>query len=441
MLTMLQQAENSLTWWDRLLEIGPDYGYYPNASKTWLIVKEHKHSEAVPVFEGTEIVITTVGKRHLGAAIGTRSFIEKYAEHKIAAWVHEVETISSLATIQPHAAYAAFTRGLGNKWTFLARTSPDTNKLFELLEEKIRTTFLPSLTGQDTCNGYVRDLLALPVRLGGLGIVNPSKRATLHHNAFEKITTPLSVSSLCSHRSTRCRSKPNRAKKSAQSQRRQSEKLKASEISENLPATLQKSMKISTEKGASIWLSTLPIQEHGFALHKGAFRDALCLRYGWQPKHLPSHCACGRKFTVDHALNCHRGGFPSIRHNKIRDITAHLLTEVCHGVGTEPHLQPVTDERLFHRTANREDEARLDIVTEDFWGRDRQRTYFDVRVFNPLSRSYQNSSIAQSYRKNEQEKRRQYDERIREIEHGSFSPLIFTTSDSVGPTATVVYNE
>ena len=114
-------------------------------------------------------------------------------------------------------------------------------------------------------------------------------------------------------------------------------------------------MKISTEKGASSWLSTLPIQEHGFALHKGAFRDALCLRYGWQPKHLPSHCACGSKFTVDHALNCHRGGFPSIRHNEIRDITAHLLTEVCHGVGTEPHLQPVTDERLSHRTANRED--------------------------------------------------------------------------------------
>ena len=132
-------AANSLTWWDRLIEIGPDYGYYPNASKTWLIVKEHKHSEAVPVFEGTEIVITTVGKRHLGAAIGTRSFIEKYAEQKIAAWVHEMETITSLATIQPHAAYAAFTRGLGNKWTFLARTIPDTNKLFEPLEEKIRT--------------------------------------------------------------------------------------------------------------------------------------------------------------------------------------------------------------------------------------------------------------------------------------------------------------
>ena len=117
-----------------------------------------------------------------------------------------METISSLATTQPHAAYAAFTRGLANKWTFLARTIPDTNKLFEPLEEKIRTTFLPALTGQDTCNGDVRDFLTLPVRLGGLGIVNPSKQATLHHNASEKITTPLTD---LSHKNTRRRSKPN----------------------------------------------------------------------------------------------------------------------------------------------------------------------------------------------------------------------------------------
>ena len=37
------------------------------------------------------------------------------------------------------------------------------------------------------------------------------------------------------------------------------------------------------------------------------------------------------------------------------------------------------------------------------------------------------------------EKRRQYDERVREIEHGSFSPLVFTTSGGMGTTATTVY--
>ena len=71
---------------------------------------------------------------------------------------------------------------------------------------------------------------------------------------------------------------------------------------------------------------------------------------------------------------------PSIHHNEIRDITADLLSEVCHSVGTEPCLQEITEEQLTHTTANREDGARLDIVAESFWGRDQQCTFFDVRV-------------------------------------------------------------
>ena len=37
------------------------------------------------------------------------------------------------------------------------------------------------------------------------------------------------------------------------------------------------------------------------------------------------------------------------------------------------------------------------------------------------------------------EKKRAYDQRVREIKHGSFSPLIFFTTGSMGMTATVVY--
>ena len=92
------------------------------------------------------------------------------------------------------------------------------------------------------------------------------------------------------------------------------------------------------------------ILSYSFSLHKGAFRDALCLRYGWRPSHLPSHCVCGKQFSVEHAMNCHRGRLPSIHHNEIHNITADLLSEVCRCV--EPTLQPVTDERLTHRTVN-----------------------------------------------------------------------------------------
>ena len=105
----------------------------------------------------------------------------------------------------------------------------------------------------------------------------------------------------------------------------------------------------------------------------------------------------------------------------------------------EPCLQPVTDEQLTYRTVNRNDGARLDVVAESFWGRDRQCAFFDVQVFNPFAQSHHNTPFAQCYRRNEMEKRRQYDEQVREIERGCFSPLVFSTSGSMGNTATVVY--
>ena len=63
--------------------------------------------------------------------------------------------------------------------------------------------------------------------------------------------------------------------------RKQSDSQAAAELESKLSNNIKRAMQVSTEKGISSWLATLPIDEHGFALHKGAFRDALCLRYGW----------------------------------------------------------------------------------------------------------------------------------------------------------------
>ena len=87
-------------------------------------------------------------------------------------------------------------------------------------------------------------------------------------------------------------------------------------------------VEIASEKGASSWLNALLIARHGFALHKSAFRDAICLLYGWQPPLLPSHCICSSIYTVEHAMNCSSGGFPSIRHNEVRDLTSAFLSEM-----------------------------------------------------------------------------------------------------------------
>ena len=107
------------------------------------------------------------------------------------------------------------------------------------------------------------------------------------------------------------------------------------------------------------------MQEHGFAIHKGAFRDTICLQYGWHPSGLPPICACLKDFTVEHAMNCPTGGFPTIQHNEFCDFTASLLSEVCHGVSIEPHLQP-TGEIFSLASAIVEDGARLDVVANGF---------------------------------------------------------------------------
>ena len=158
----------------------------------------------------------------------------------------------------------------------------------------------------------------------------------------------------------------------------------------------------------------LPIEEFGFTLHKSAFRDAIALRYSWSPTNTPTTCACGSDFTVEHVLSCPKGGFPSIRHNEIRDLTAHLMSEVCNNVCIEPNLQPITGESFSGASAITQDGARLDIAANGLWGGRYERTYFDVRVFNPYAPSNRHSTLAASHRHHENIKKRAYEQRVRE---------------------------
>ena len=91
----------------------------------------------------------------------------------------------------------------------------------------------------------------------------------------------------------------------------------STELCSSLPSDLQHTLTLASERRTSSWLSALPIEEHGFALHKSAFRDALCLWYRWLPSGLPAQCACGQGFTADHVTNCPTGGFPALRHNEL----------------------------------------------------------------------------------------------------------------------------
>ena len=228
-------------WWDRMVKLGPDYGYYPNATKTWLIVKEDHLEEAKNQFKDSGVSITAEGKRHLGAAIGTPPFISAHVQHKVAEWV---EHLSSIAVTQLHAAYAALTHGLKHKWTYLI---PNIEDQLQPLEDAIRHKFLPSLTGQSALNDETRDLMALPVRHGGLGIINPTRNTRSHHQFSESIRAPL-VSLIVEQSHTydqAAKVEQLRAKKEAITQHKQLDSAAAAELEDKLPNNLKRAIQVS----------------------------------------------------------------------------------------------------------------------------------------------------------------------------------------------------
>ena len=49
-------------WWDKLCKDGPGFGYFPNACKTWLVMKDRCRTEAETVFAGTNVKLTSEGR-------------------------------------------------------------------------------------------------------------------------------------------------------------------------------------------------------------------------------------------------------------------------------------------------------------------------------------------------------------------------------------------
>ena len=89
---------------------------------------------------------------------------------------------------QPQACYAAFSFGLKHRWTYFLRTLPDKEDLLAPLKRAKADALIPSITGHN-CTQADRELLAaLPVKMGGMGLINPSQTAALEYTAPANIS-------------------------------------------------------------------------------------------------------------------------------------------------------------------------------------------------------------------------------------------------------------
>ena len=107
-------------------------------------------------------------------------------------WINDIAKLAKFALSQPPACYAAYTFGLKHWWTYFLRTLPDSQDLLEPLNNAIShiIMLIPAIT-ERKCDQLDRNILALPVRLGGLGLGNPSLEARREYTLSVKLTKPL----------------------------------------------------------------------------------------------------------------------------------------------------------------------------------------------------------------------------------------------------------
>ena len=104
-------------WWGKVEHYGPLFGYYPKATKSWLIVKDKRLDKAKELFRNTSINITTGGQKYLGSFIGNKESKENYIKKLVNEWIVQVDKLSKIALFEPQAAYTAYLSGFQhNTW-------------------------------------------------------------------------------------------------------------------------------------------------------------------------------------------------------------------------------------------------------------------------------------------------------------------------------------
>ena len=226
---------------------------------------------------------------------------------------------------------------------FLSRTTPNSELVLNESEQVIADSLLPNLIGNGVDTRNCREVFSLPVRDGGLNIMLPTDRE-------EEFQRSKAVS-VCLENPDPLDCELSQQQMLNQFKKDKSDNLKHKKVFIRLKLTDEElySLDLASEKGASCWLNALPIKRYNFNLTKSEFRDGIALRYGWEPRHLPVNCPCGKTFSISHALHGAKGGYTHMRHDAIRDTFAKIMDDVCYYVEIEPHLQPLQGSPLISK--------------------------------------------------------------------------------------------
>ena len=222
------------------------------------------------------------------------------------------------------------------------------------------------------------------------------------------------------------------AVKAIKGRRQGRQQANAEALRDRAGADVARAIVLAQEKGASAVLTTLPLMEYGFAIPaKQDYVDYCRMRYRMRLEGLPAECACGKAYSLDHSQICSKGGFIHMRHDQPKKLFAAFASEVFADVEVEPPLVRVDGEVMRHKSANVQRDARSDVRVRGFW-RDQRNAFFDMRVFYPFASSYRNQKPSMLYKKAEQVKKREYGQRIAQVEDGDFTPMVMSSTGGMG---------
>ena len=107
-------------WWEQLCNLGPKFGCFPDATKSWLTVKVKTEGKAKEIIGGSGVLITTNGKRHVEASLVSDKYKKKYLAFNANERVKKLGILSDIA--KNSTAYSAFIKGFHHKVTYYMYT-------------------------------------------------------------------------------------------------------------------------------------------------------------------------------------------------------------------------------------------------------------------------------------------------------------------------------
>ena len=310
--------------------------------------------------------------------------------------------------------------------------------------------FIPALlgVGSDDIDHEFRRLLALSVKSGGLGIRNPMATAEELFDVSHAACSHL-IGTLV-HRSELDIVRHGTTVGEAIAANRKARVLEEGTFLERRgrgkPATKRRQRK--NMSGTGTYLQAIPDRLNGTILSANEWRDNTRIRFNLEPLDMPRRCdGCGECMTVEHALQCKRGGLVSIRHDDLGSEWRWLTScATSHArVSREPriHSSASRTERDVAAAENRApvttptpqstpdpDEKRADVGVHGFWQNGRP-CLFDIRVTDTDARSYRHKEPAQVLADQEQEKKDKYLATCHELRK-DFTPLVYSVDGMAG---------